>query len=186
MEITREEAERALADIHQAMAQARRTIAYGGAPYYMMLWGVIWFLGYLGGQFLPGPQSGIAWLVLDLFGVVASIWIGYRLSTRVRTPMGPRLGLLWLAMLVYGVLIVWIANPTSSNQLDLLISLVAMLGYVMSGIWIGARLSWVGLLVTALAVLGYFLLPAFFSLWMAVLGGGLIFGSGLYIQRTWR
>jgi hypothetical protein len=186
MKLTPQEAQQSLADIEAVMRQTRRSMAYSGAPYYLMLWGAIWFLGNLAGQFLSGSQVGIVWLVLDSLGIVGSVWIGYRLGRRIRTSMGPRVGLFWLALLVYGVVIVWIAQPATSNQFNLLVSLLAMLGYVTTGLWIGGRLVALGIAVSVLALIGYTALPAYFSLWMAVVGGGGIFASGLYILRTWR
>ena len=42
MEINRAEAQEALREIEQAMAQARRAIAAGIAAPVLMVWGVIW------------------------------------------------------------------------------------------------------------------------------------------------
>jgi len=44
---------------------------------------------------------------------------------------------------------------------------------------------WWGLAITALALIGYFLLPGIFYLWMAVLGGGGMIALGLYIRNRW-
>jgi hypothetical protein len=44
---------------------------------------------------------------------------------------------------------------------------------------------WWGLALTALALIGYFLLPGIFYLWMAILGGGGMIVLGLYIRSRW-
>lgn len=186
MDVTPQEARQSLADIEAIMRQTRRSVAFSGAPYYLMLWGAIWFLGNVAEQFLSGTQAGYVWLALDSVGLVVSVLIGYRVGSRIRTPVGPRIGLFWLALLIYGVVLVLIVQPDTANQTNLMISLLAMFGYVVTGLWIGGRLALLGLVVTVLALVGYFAWPAYFSLWMAVVGGGGLFATGLYILRAWR
>jgi hypothetical protein len=43
-----------------------------------------------------------------------------------------------------------------------------------------------GLIVTALTIAGFFLLPAWFYLWMAIASGGSLILSGLFIRKFWR
>jgi hypothetical protein len=45
---------------------------------------------------------------------------------------------------------------------------------------------WIGLAVTGLAVLGLFLVPNWFWIWMAVMGGGTLVGTGLLVRNRWR
>ncbi len=42
-----------------------------------------------------------------------------------------------------------------------------------------------GLVITALALIGYFFLPDIFYLWMAFLGGGGMIALGVYIRNRW-
>jgi len=44
---------------------------------------------------------------------------------------------------------------------------------------------WWTLPITALALVGYFLLPDIFYLWMAILGGGGMIALGVYIRSRW-
>jgi len=44
---------------------------------------------------------------------------------------------------------------------------------------------WWGLIITALALIGYFWLADFFYLWMAALGGGGMIALGFYIRNRW-
>lgn len=186
MDLTRQEAQQALAEIEAVRRQARRAVAYGGAPYFLMLWGVVWFLGFLGSQFLPPETSGWTWLALAGAAVPATFVIGARLGRRVRSPIGARLGLFWLALLAYALLWLYLARPIDGALMSLLIVTFAMFGYVVMGLWLGGGIGWLGLAVTALALLGYFGLRPYYGLWMALVGGGALFGSGLYILRRWR
>ena len=63
-----------------------------------------------------------------------------------------------------------------------------MFMYVVMGLWAGRLLFWLGVVMTLLIVSGFFLFylqPAFW-LWLAVLGGGTLAGTGLYIRKAWR
>ena len=187
MEITKDEAQKSLEAVQQVMAQTRKQMASGGGPYFMLIWGCVWFLGFLVSQFLTGPIVGWTWLGLDSVGVVASVIVGSIIGRRVRRPLlDARVGVFWLALVLYSALWIWIAAPTSDQQFSLLIATMAMFGYVVMGLWMSGTLAWVGLGVTALALVGYFAVPGYFNLWMAILGGGTLIGSGIYILRRWR
>jgi len=187
MDISRDEAQESLMAIQQITAQTRHAVAYGGGPYYLIIWGIVWLFGYPSSQFIHTALAGWIWLGLDLAGVVASVVVGTRLAMRVRSPtLGPRIGLFWLALMGYSALWIWLAQPSSGNQMSLLIATMAMFDYIVMGLWLGWAVSWIGLTVTILALLGYYLLPAYFNLWMALLGGGTLIGSGLYILQRWR
>lgn len=173
--------------IRQVMEQTRRSIAMGGGGYFMIIWGVVWLLGFLNSQFLTGPMEGWIWLALDTLGIIATLAVGFRLGTRMRVRPGWRLGVFWLALLIYGGLWVWILRPPDAMRGALFIVTVAMFGYVVMGLWLASGLiAWVGVGVTGLVVAGYCLIPAYFAAWMALLGGGTLIGSGMYILRRWR
>ena len=72
-------------------------------------------------------------------------------------------GLVAVSLLVLFVMVGW-------NSMSLLLSFTSV---------------WPGLILTALALVGYFLLPGLFNLWMAVLGGGGMITLGLYISLRW-
>jgi hypothetical protein len=64
--------------------------------------------------------------------------------------------------------------------------LVAMLTYVIAGLWTDTYLLWVGLAVAALVLTGLFLLPGIFWIWMAIFGGGTLVLTGFYVRHFWR
>ncbi len=187
--ITPEEAREALQLVEETTRHMRRTLAYGGAPYFMLVWGVVWLLGF-GASYFLGPQSSAVkwvWAILDVLGFLATLVIGATMGRKVRSPMGRRLGLAWLTWIVYGYLIVYFAHPQSGDQLSLLISLLVMMGYLTTALFYASRfLAGVALSITALILLGYLVFPAIFNLWMAVWGGGSLIAAGIYILRAWR
>lgn len=187
--ITPEEAQEALELVERTTRQMRRAVAHGGTPYFLLIWGAVWTLGFGGAHFLgpDSPQTGILWVVLDTLGVIASFGVGWWFGRRVRRgPLGPSVGLFWLAWIGYGLLLVYFARPQSGDQLALLISLFAMFAYVTMGIFYRSRfLGGLGLGVTLFLVGGYLLIPPYFNLWMALLGGGSLMATGLYMRYTW-
>ncbi len=187
--VSPDEAREALNLIETTTRQMRRALAYGGMPYFLIIWGVVWTLGFGASYFLGpnSPQAGMVWMVLDILGAVASFGVGAYLGQRVRSSQGLRIGLYWLAWMFYAALILYFAHPQGGDQISLLISLFAMMGYVSSGLLYRSRfLVSLGLAVTVFIVVGYLLLPSFFNLWMALLGGGSLIAAGIYILRTWR
>jgi len=182
---TQAEALKELQTIRQMMQMTRRTVQRAGIGQFMVLWGGVWLLGFGGQQFLSPAAAGWAWMVLDLLGGLGSVVLGIRLGRSVRSRAGWRVGLWWLALLAYGVLLIWILRPSGDNTATLVITLFAALGYVLTGIMLSGSIAWLGILLTFLALFGYYFLPAYFSLWMAVVGGGALIGSGLWVMRRW-
>jgi hypothetical protein len=190
MQITPNEAEESLAAISFMMQKMRRTAANGGAHYFLILWGMVWFFGFLGSQFLPDKITGYIWLVLDILGGFGSWLIGMLLNRRVRNTSvsvtGRRIGFFWLTLFIYCMLTVWIAMPLNGKQLAMFIIIFVMVGWIAMGLLLSFSVGRFALFITAVAFAGYFLFPEIFYLWMALLGGGTMIGCGLYIRFRWQ
>jgi len=187
--ISPHEAREALDPLEHTTRQMRRSLAHGGMPYFLIIWGVVWTLGYGATHFLgsASPKTGLVWTGLVLLGTLASSGVGAYLGKRVRSPQGGQIALFWLTWIVYSGLIVHFAHPRTGDQLSLLIALLAMMGYVISGLFYRSRfLAGLGVIVTGIMLVGYLLLPDYFNLWMALLGGGSLIAAGAYILRAWR
>ncbi len=187
--ITPEEAREALQLVEETTRQLRRSLAHGGMPYFLIIWGLVWTLGFGATHFwgVTSPEAGIVWNVLVLLGAIASFGVGAYLGKRVRNPQGLQIAFFWLIWIVYSVLIVYFAHPRTGDQASLLISLLAMMGYVVSGLFYRSRfLAGLGLAVTVTMIVGYLAFPAYYNLWMAVLGGGSLIAAGAYILYAWR
>ncbi len=188
MNATQEEARELLAEIREVQARTRRALGRGAGPYYMMIWGTVWFLGYLGSQFLSFETAGLVWTALVIPGMIASALVGGRVTLRFRgATYDARIGLFWLALLAHAALIILMAGIAEEPVLmSYVVALFAMLGYVVMGLWLWTPLAWVGLSVTAIGTVSYLLMPGYFCLIMALLGGGTLFLSGFYVLRAWR
>jgi hypothetical protein len=189
MNISPTEAEQALAAIQAMMQKTRRAISSSGAYQFLIVWGVIWLLGFLNSQFLPNQTAGYVWMGLDILGGMLSAIIGIRMGRGVRsskaTSSGKRIGVFWLLLFLYCSAAVAVSWPADGKQLAMYIILFVMVGWIAMGLLLSFGSIWPGVTITALALAGYFLLPGVFYLWMAILGGGGMIALGLYIRSRW-
>jgi len=202
MNVSKEEARESLDDILQIIGKTRKSVASGCAAPLLILWGGIWAMGYSASYFWE-TSAGIAWLVLVVFGSVASWILGWRFQSTVKSPNDARIGFFW--MILFGFAFLWAFLLVFSSgapdlpeselrewsllkerQFGAYFATVAMFAYVAGGLWLGRFFIFLGLLVTALTLIGFTLFPAYFNLWMAFTGGGALIVSGVYILKCWR
>ncbi len=101
----------------------------------------------------------------------------------MRSTHGKQIGIFWLMLFVYGGLLFWIAGPIYGEQYLLFITIFVSFGYVVMGLWFSPPLLYIGLSITALALVGWQLIPAYLGAWLALVGGGGLIASGVYILR---
>ena len=183
------EAEEALAAIQSMTQKTRQSIASGGTYITLIVTGAVWLIGFICTQFLTGDIVGYIWTGLSLLGSILGTVLGFRLGKRVRSPATAptvkRVGLFWLLLAIYSITIIALARPTDGKQATLFIILFIMLGQLAMGLVFSFSSVWWALLISALALAGYFLFPGIFYLWMAILGGGGMIALGLYIRYRW-
>jgi hypothetical protein len=189
MNISATEAEEALAAIQTMAQKTRHSIASGGTYVTLIATGIVWLVGFMCTQFLTGEIVGYIWTGLSILGTILGIVLGFRMGKRVRSPStaptAKRVGLFWLLLVFYGIATIVIARPTDGKQATIFIVLFIMLGQLAMGLLFSFSSVWWALPITALALIGYFLLPGIFYLWMGVLGGGGMIALGLYIRYRW-
>ena len=186
MNVSPSEAEEALAAIQTMAQKTRHSIASGGTYITLIVTGIIWLIGFMCTQFLPKEIVGYIWTGLSILGCIVGTVLGIRMGKRVRSPatapMAKRVGLFWLLLVFYGIAAIAIARPTDGKQATMFVILFIMLGQMSMGLLFSFSSVWWTLPITALALVGYFLLPDIFYLWMAILGGGGMIALGLYIR----
>lgn len=184
MPLSRSEAADALRDI--ARTERRSFSAYGyksGAPH-LILWGIVWVLGYGGIYFFP-KQGGWIWLALSLIGALASTLTGMYSKPRGEVKFSWRIFFTWLSALAAIASVLSIFYPFNGMQVGSLFPLVIGWSYVVIGIWMGWRFALAGLAIVALTLFGFFHLPPEdFLLWMAFLGGATLIGTGLWLRSV--
>jgi hypothetical protein len=189
MNVSPSEAQEALAAIQAMIKKTRRAIASSGAYAFFIIWGAVWLVGFLGNQFLPEEIVGPLWLVLDILGGLASWIVGVQMNRNLRSASsaisGKRIAWFWILLILYLIAFIGVAWPLDVKQIAVFIVLIVMIGWVAMGTllsFVSIRLT---LAITALALASYFLLPDYFHLLMALLGGGGLIVLGLYIRSRW-
>jgi hypothetical protein len=198
--VTREEAQSSLAEIDRVMTATRRSIGASRSGPVVILWGIIWVVGYTGTQFFPHAASPL-WLLLNLVGVAGSIFMGswFRQSP-VRQPGLWRHGVAWLILFAYAAVWIQLLGPWELSQnpiwtsyfpivmrkMAAFIATVPMCAYVIAGLWLDRFFIWLGALVTVATLVGFYHAGAYFYLWMAVTGGGSLIVGGVFIRKFWK
>jgi hypothetical protein len=189
MNISPNEAEEALAAIQAMMVKTRRAISRSGAYNFLILWGVIWMMGFLNSQFLPNKTASYVWMGLDIAGGILSAIIGIRLNRGIRTSTptttGKRIALFWLLLFLYCVMAVAVVWPVDGKQVAMFIIFFVTIGWISMGLLLSFASAWWGLVLLALSLLGYFLLNDIFYLWMSILGGGGMIALGVHVRNRW-
>ena len=189
MNVSPNEAEEALAAIQSMAHKTRQSVASSGAYIFLIITGSIWLVGFLATQFLSGALVAYIWGGMSLLGSLLSVVLGTRMGRRVRSTATPayikRIGITWLLVILYCIAAIAIARPTDGKQITMFIILFIMLGQLAMGLLLSFAATWWALPITALALVGYFLLPGIFYLWMAILVGGGMIALGLYIRVRW-
>ncbi len=188
-EISPAEAARALREVEDSRAMMRRAIRAHRGHFYLWLWGAVWiamallvhFRGQRGFAFFP-------WLIFP--AMILSFAFGAFQSRQIRAPIDKRfLGAL-ASILAFGflwpVVLGGFGHPPNDMRSFSFICLLVMQVYVLAGIWFDNCLLLIGLLVSALILIGLFFFPQIFWIWFAVFCGGPIFLSGFLVRYGWR
>ncbi len=189
MNISPDEAEEALAAIQKVTQKTRHSIAKSGAYIFLIVTGAVWLVGFLATQFLSGSIVAYIWLGASILGGGLATLVGLRMGPHVRGPSTTistkRAVIFWLLLVVYAIATIAIARPTDGKQVTMFIVLFIMIGQLSMGLLLSFSSVWWALPITALALIGYFLLPTIFYLWMGILVGGGMIVLGLYIRLRW-
>jgi hypothetical protein len=189
MNISATEAEKELAAIQSMMRKTRHSIATSGTYITLIVTGIIWLVGFICTQFLTGNILGYIWTGLSILGTALGIVLGIRRGKQFRSPSfsepAKRGVTFWLLLIFFAIAAIAIARPTDGKQVTMFVILFTMIGQSAMGLLLSFSVTWWALPITILALVGYFLLPDYFYLWMAILGGGGMIAFALYIRSRW-
>jgi hypothetical protein len=94
---------------------------------------------------------------------------------------------LWIFLCIYVVIWLFLLAPFNGIQCNAFICTAAMFANIVIGLWFENRFMIVlALAVTVATLVGFYFLRDYYCLWMAFVGGGALFGTGLYIRLRWR
>lgn len=184
MALSKSEAAEALRDIAQTERRSVSAYGYKASAPHLILWGIVWFLGY-GGTYLFPVHGNVVWPGLALAGSVISTLLGIYSKPRRTVKFSWRIMFTWLAALGAIGSIFAIFAPVNGMQVGSLFPLVIGWSYVVLGIWMGWRFSLAGAAIVALTLFGFFRLsPENFLLCMAFLGATILIGTGVWLRRA--
>ena len=189
MDITPPEAQEALGAINAMALKTKRAISSSGASTILVIWGVIWIIGFLANHFIRDKSVCYLWIILDVAGVAASFWVAVRARRRIHTPLATgfkwRLPGFWALLFLHFFAVVSVVGPLDGAQLAATITIFVMVGWSAMSLLLTFLPFWLAPGITALTLIGYFFLPHQFHLWMAVLGGGGLMALSRYIKHRW-
>jgi hypothetical protein len=182
MPLSPSEAAETLRDINLTARRSANVYGYQAAAPHLILWGIIWAIGYTGSYVRPGWSS--IWIFLVIAGLIGSFWIGIRMK-----PTGAgydwRFGATALAVFLFIFVLFAIMPPQSDGQAGAFFPILVALFYSLVGIWTrGMRMLLTGIALAALTVFGFFILKQYFLLWMAAVGGGGLILGGFWLRSV--
>ena len=150
----------------------------------LIIWGIAWFYGFLCTQLFLHLVFPI-WISVGLIGGTGTAIVVIKKHIHQKERSKPiftwHFGIYWLVLTCYCIIIWLIISPDSFDKIGVYITLFVMMGYVLIGIWGSRILLFVGLGISAGTLLGWFLIPEYFGLWMAFMGGGGLLIPGICI-----
>jgi hypothetical protein len=183
MTISRTEAAEALSEIERTAGRTQELRGYRAAGPTMVLWGVIWIVGYVATGLLPADRWYLVWIPLDLIGFAVTFLLhrkGRGGETDARWWRSPATA---LAMIAFYAAVLTVFQPLAPNTYLAFPGLFVGALYGLMGIWRMTRYLWIGAAMFVLTLIGFFCFPMWLAFWMAALGGGLILG-GLWMRKA--
>jgi hypothetical protein len=189
MNLSPKEAKEALASIQNVTQKTRHSISGLSAYISLIITGAVWLIGFTASQFLTAPLVVWIWIVTSVTGSILATIMSIQASKRVRIAssaiIGRRIGLFWLLLVLLSAGAIAVAHPTDGKQITLLVILFALIGQMGMGLLVSFSATWWVVPIAALALAGYYFVPAWFYLWIALLVGGSMILLGLYIHFKW-
>ncbi|UQR64709.1 hypothetical protein LRP30_05235 [Bradyrhizobium sp. C-145] len=181
--IDSKQAAEALADIDDIVQRLRQSQLYELASLGALWWGALVFAGNLVTWLWPF-YAVYAWPAVDILGVGGLVAIRLLAPSQAQAPaFDIRLVLVFALFFAFGYICTNVLGHFGPRELGAFWPIYFMLFYTLAGLWFGYAFVAIGLVISALTLIGFFTIGEPFPLWMAfVNGGGLILG-GLWMRR---
>lgn len=192
MNVTREEAAKALADVDRASDRIVQLKGYHhGAPYFV-IWGFVWLFANTGTYFMPENEQyfwpigiGVGFVASMILGILQSRkWSKGERASAAERKFGSRMGMTAGIVMAFNVAIVLIARPETGREGNAMVSIIFPFLYMAGGVWAGWRHFAIGLITAAAILVGYFWFADHFALWMGLFGGGSLIAGGIWLRTA--
>jgi hypothetical protein len=183
-DIDAKQAASALSEIDDIVRRVRQSRIYDLASQIMIMSGMLVFAGNLANWARP-RYGGYVWISVNALNVVGCAVIstfGYPRSG-IRT-FDVRMLIAFLLFFAFGFLCTTVLGHFTPRQMGTFWPIYFMLLYIIAGLWVGQAFVVIGLGISALALVGYFLIGDWFDLWMAFVDGGGLMLGGLWMRRS--
>jgi hypothetical protein len=185
MSISPGQAAAALEDIERTERRTRTARGYAAASPYLILWGLVWIVGYGGCAVLPREQWGLVWLPLILVGTLGSIWLGSRARGQSQPDSLGRAGMMSLCIGIFVGAVYYVFRPVEAEPYLIFPTLIAGLVYSLAGILSRMhRFVWIAAGMFVLTMAGYVAAPQWTAIWAAAAGGGGLVLGGLWLRKV--
>ncbi|MBC1184080.1 hypothetical protein HF680_15735 [Brevundimonas sp. WCHBH090558] len=180
----RDTAQQALADIDLTRERALTLRTYAHAGPIFAAWGVAWFVMNLTNHF-DVPFAFLFGAAAIASATAVSIIFGKAGRRGPDTPATRRrsnLGSAMTGIAIFGLLV--LIAPTDRLLANAVISWLAASSYAVAGLWFGARITLLGLVLAAVVIAAWFFARDSFELVMGIAGGGVLVTTGLWLWRS--
>ncbi|HET7084173.1 MAG TPA: hypothetical protein VFI23_05340 [Rhizomicrobium sp.] len=186
MSLSQDQAAESLKEIDRTSRRSASAYSYAHTSPYLMLWGVIWMVGY------SASDTGLRlanwlWLGLLVIGVAGNTLIGRRQALSgppqawLRHPALRFFATFFAVWMFIGATYA-IFGHAGARQQAAFVPLIVALIYVVMGIWKGPRFLVMGIALAGLTLGGFFFLKDHFLLWMGMVGGGALLLGGFWMK----
>jgi len=183
MSLSPAEAQSALKDIERTEQRSAASQHHRHSAPYLILWGVVWAIGYA--VTASAPTISWTWAPLIAIGAIGSILLARRQSRAQSEGFGWRYFASFAVIALFINALIAVMGPITYNQMSALIPLVIGVYYALIGLSTrGWRMLPLGLALIAFTTIGYFMLPEHFLYWMAGVGGGGLILGGLWLRSA--
>jgi hypothetical protein len=184
MAISPGQAAAALDDIAQTERRTRVAGGYATASPHLILWGLVWVVGYGGCALAPREQWGLVWLAPVLAGAVGSAIFGSRTRREAQGDSFGQAALIAAAIALFFVSVFYVFRPSDSLPYLVFPALVVGLVYTLAGALAQLpRFAAIGGAIFLATMAGYVLAPQFMAWWIALVGGGGLILGGLWLRK---
>jgi hypothetical protein len=180
--IDSKEAAAALSDIDDMVARVRQSRIYDQASQIAIISGALVFAGNIANYF-AAHYAFFIWPTVNILNVVAVVVISLPGPKRVARTFDFRVLAAFLLFFAFGIFCAVVLGHFGPREMGTFWPIYYMLFYCIAGLWFGRAFLAIGLAITILTLIGYFFITsAAFLLWMAVVNGGGLIVSGLWMR----
>ena len=192
MNVSQEDAQASLSTAQNIIRQTHKAIASAYINPSLIMWGLLWIIAYTTTHFYIVYAFYIFMAMAVIGGAgTAVIFRVFHSKAPIKETSSHKSGwrviALWIFLYIYIVIWLFLLAPFTGIQCNAFICTAVMFAFITMGLWFKNRfMIMLALAVTAATLVGYYLLIDYYCLWMALVGGGALFGTGLYIRLRWR